>query len=348
MNSTTPYDAILLVSFGGPEKRDDVMPFLENVTRGRSVPRERLLEVAEHYYRFDGVSPINAQNRALLAALRALLDSQGPALPLYWGNRNWQPLLTETVARMADDGIRRALAFVTSAFASYSSCRQYLEDIARARAEVGARAPVIDKLRLYWDHPGFIEPMVEHTEAALAMLPDDARGEAHLAFTAHSVPRSTADTSAYVAQLEEASGLVAARLRSRHPWALAFQSRSGPPSQPWLEPDIRDHLAALRARGVTEVVLVPIGFVSDHLEVQWDLDLEAAARARELGMRLTRAATVGTHPGFVAMIRELVRERTGDAPRLALGRGGPAPDVCAPGCCLAPARPPMAPSAPRD
>lgn len=348
MDSTTPYDAILLVSFGGPEKRDDVMPFLENVTRGRSVPRERLLEVAEHYYRFDGVSPINAQNRALLAALRALLDSQGPALPLYWGNRNWQPLLTETVARMADDGIRRALAFVTSAFASYSSCRQYLEDIARARAEVGARAPVIDKLRLYWDHPGFIEPMVEHTEAALAMLPDDARGEAHLAFTAHSVPRSTADTSAYVAQLEEASGLVAARLRSRHPWALAFQSRSGPPSQPWLEPDIRDHLAALRARGVTEVVLVPIGFVSDHLEVQWDLDIEAAARARELGMRLTRAATVGTHPGFVAMIRELVRERTGDAPRLALGRGGPAPDICAPGCCLAPARPPMAPAAPRD
>lgn len=348
MDSTTPYDAILLVSFGGPEKRDDVMPFLENVTRGRSVPRERLLEVAEHYYRFDGVSPINAQNRALLAALRALLDSQGPALPLYWGNRNWQPLLTETVARMADDGIRRALAFVTSAFASYSSCRQYLEDIARARAEVGARAPVIDKLRLYWDHPGFIEPMVKHTEAALAMLPDDARGEAHLAFTAHSVPRSTADTSAYVAQLEEAGGLVAARLRSRHPWALAFQSRSGPPSQPWLEPDIRDHLAALRARGVTEVVLVPIGFVSDHLEVQWDLDIEAAARARELGMRLTRAATVGTHPGFVAMIRELVRERTGDAPRLALGRGGPAPDVCAPGCCLAPARPPMAPAAPRD
>lgn len=348
MDSTTPYDAILLVSFGGPEKRDDVMPFLENVTRGRSVPRERLLEVAEHYYRFDGVSPINAQNRALLAALRALLDSQGPALPLYWGNRNWQPLLTETVARMADDGIRRALAFVTSAFASYSSCRQYLEDIARARAEVGARAPVIDKLRLYWDHPGFIEPMVEHTEAALAMLPDDARGEAHLAFTAHSVPRSTADTSAYVAQLEEASGLVAARLRSRHPWALAFQSRSGAPSQPWLEPDIRDHLAALRARGVTEVVLVPIGFVSDHLEVQWDLDIEAAARARELGMRLTRAATVGTHPSFVAMIRELVRERTGDAPRLALGRGGPAPDVCAPGCCLAPARPPMAPAAPRD
>src|SRR5258705_819337 len=175
MGSTIPYDAILLVSFGGPENRDDVMPFLENVTRGRGVPRQRLLEVAEHYYHFDGVSPFNAQNRALLTALRALLDARGPALPLYWGNRNWRPLLTETVAPMADDGIRRALAFVTSAFASYSSCRQYLDDIARARAEVGARAPVIDKLRLYWDHPGFIEPMVEHAEAALAALPDDAR-----------------------------------------------------------------------------------------------------------------------------------------------------------------------------
>src|SRR5882724_3626068 len=300
MGSTIPYDAILLVSFGGPKNRDDVMPFLENVTRGRGVPRERLLEVAEHYYHFDGVSPLNAQNRALLTALRALLDARGPALPLYWGNRNWRPLLTETVARMADDGIRRALAFVTSAFASYSSCRQYLDDIARARAEVGARAPVIDKLRLYWDHPGFIEPMVEHAEAALAALPDDARGGAHLAFTAHSVPRVMADTSAYVAEL--------------------------------------------RAQGVTEVVLVPIGFVSDHLEVQWDLDHEAAARARELGMRLSRAATVGTHPGFVAMIRDLVLERTAGGPRLTLGRRGPAPDECSAGCCpaLAP------PAAPRD
>lgn len=336
MHSTVPYDAILLVSFGGPESRDDVMPFLENVTRGRGVPRERLLEVAEHYYHFDGVSPINAQNRALLAALRALLDARGPALPLYWGNRNWRPFLTDTVARMANDGIRRALAFVTSAFASHSSCRQYLDDIARARAEVDAGAPVIDKLRLYWDHPGFIEPMVEHTEAALAALPAAARAGAHLAFTAHSVPRTMADGSAYVAQLEEASGLVVARLRTRHPWTLAFQSRSGPSSQPWLEPDIRDHLAALRARGVTDVVLVPIGFVSDHLEVRWDLDAEAAARAHELGLRLTRAATVGAHPGFVAMIRDLVLERTGDAPRLSLGRGGPAPDACAPGCCPPP------------
>ena len=339
MPVTVPYDAILLVSFGGPETRDDVMPFLKNVTHGRGVPPERLLEVAEHYYHFDGVSPINAQNRALLTALRALLDARGPALPLYWGNRNWQPLLTDTVARMADDGIRRALAFVTSAFASYSSCRQYLDDIARARAEVGARAPVIDKLRLYWDHPGFIEPMAEHTEAALAALPAEARAGAHLAFTAHSVPRAMADGSAYVAQLEEASGLVAGRLRSRHLWTLAFQSRSGSPSQPWLEPDIRDHLATLRAQGVNDVVLVPIGFVSDHLEIRWDLDTEAAARARELGLRLARAATVGTHPRFVAMIRELVLERTEAAPRLSLARGGPAPDTCVPGCCPPPARP---------
>jgi ferrochelatase len=339
MHSTAPYDAILLVSFGGPEARDDVMPFLDNVTRGRGVPRERLLEVAEHYYHFDGVSPINAQNRALLTALRALLDARGPALPLYWGNRNWRPFLTDTVGRMAEDGVRHALAFVTSAFASYSSCRQYLDDIARARAEVGARAPVIDKLRLYWDHPGFIEPLAEHSEAALAALPAGARADAHLVFTAHSVPRAMADGSAYVAQLEEASGLVVARLRSRHLWTLAFQSRSGPASQPWLEPDIRDHLTALRAQGVTDVVLVPIGFVSDHLEVRWDLDTEAAARARELGLRLTRAATVGTHPRFVAMIRDLVLERTEGGPRLALGRGGPAPDLCAAGCCPPSPRP---------
>jgi len=343
MHFTAPYDGILLVSFGGPEARDDVMPFLENVTRGRGVPRERLLEVAEHYYHFDGVSPINAQNRALLTALRALLDVRGPALPLYWGNRNWRPFLTDTVARMAEDGVRRALAFVTSAFASHSSCRQYLDDIARARAEVGARAPVIDKLRLYWDHPGFIEPLVEHTEAALAALPAEAQAGAHLVFTAHSVPRAMADGSAYVAQLEEASGLVAGRLPSRHLWTLAFQSRSGPPSQPWLEPDIRDHLAALRARGVTDVVLVPIGFVSDHLEVRWDLDAAAAARARELGVRLARAATVGTHPRFVAMIRDLVLERTEGGPRLALGHGGPATDICAPGCCPPAPHPPTPP-----
>jgi protoporphyrin/coproporphyrin ferrochelatase len=332
------YDALLLVSFGGPEGRDEVMPFLENVTRGRPVPRERLLEVAAHYEHFGGVSPINAQNRALLAALRVELGAHGPALACYWGNRNWTPFLADTLREMARDGVRRALAFVTSAFASYSSCRQYLEDIARARAAVAANAPVVDKLRLFWNHPGFIGPLVERVEAALAALPAATRSSAHLAFTAHSVPRAMAAGSAYEAQLGAACGLVAAGLAARHPWRLVYQSRSGPPSVPWLEPDIGAHLAELRAAGITDVVVIPIGFVSDHLEVKWDLDVEAAARARDLGLRLVRAGTVGTHPRFVAMIRELVLERTAGAPRRALGPEGPAPDDCPPDCCPPPGR----------
>jgi protoporphyrin/coproporphyrin ferrochelatase len=334
-----PYDALVVVSFGGPEGRDDVMPFLENVTRGRAVPRERLLEVAEHYFRFGGVSPINAQNRALLDALRAELGARGPALPIYWGNRNWHPFLAETLRRMAADGVRRALAFVTSAFASYSSCRQYLEDIARARAEVGAETPVVDKLRLFWNHPGFIEPMVERVEAALDTLPAASRAGAHLAFTAHSIPLAMAETSAYQAQLEAACALVAERLATPRPWRLVYQSRSGPPTVPWLGPDIGEHLAALRAESATDVVVAPIGFVSDHLEVRWDLDREAAARARDLGLGFVRAETVGLHPRFVAMIRELVLERTVGAPRRALGAHGPAPDNCPAECCPAPARP---------
>jgi protoporphyrin/coproporphyrin ferrochelatase len=334
-----PYDALVVVSFGGPEGRDDVMPFLENVTRGRAVPRERLLEVAEHYFRFGGVSPINAQNRALLDALRAELGARGPALPIYWGNRNWHPFLAETLRRMAADGVRRALAFVTSAFASYSSCRQYLEDIARARAEVGPEAPEVDKLRLFWNHPGFIEPMVERVETALDAFPPVSRAGAHLAFTAHSVPLVVAEMSAYQAQLEAACALVAERLATRRPWRLVYQSRSGPPTAPWLGPDIGEHLAALRAEGATDVVVAPIGFVSDHLEVRWDLDREAAARARDLGLGFVRAETVGLHPRFVAMIRELVLERTVGAPRRALGAHGPAPDNCPAECCPAPARP---------
>jgi protoporphyrin/coproporphyrin ferrochelatase len=339
MERTSAYDALIVVSFGGPEGRDDVMPFLENVARGRAVPRERLLEVAEHYFHFGGVSPINAQNRALLDALRAELGARGPALPIYWGNRNWHPFLAETLRRMAADGVRRALAFVTSAFASYSSCRQYLEDIARARAELGPAAPVVDKLRLFWNHPGFIEPMVERVETALDALPADSRAGAHLAFTAHSIPLAMAETSAYQAQLAAACALVGERLARRRPWRLVYQSRSGPPAVPWLGPDIGEHLAALHAEGATDVVVAPIGFVSDHLEVRWDLDTEAAARARDLGLRFVRAETVGLHPRFVAMIRELVLERTAGAPRRALGADGSAPDDCAPDCCPAPARP---------
>jgi ferrochelatase len=334
------YEAIVVISFGGPEGPADVMPFLENVTRGRAVPRERLLEVAAHYEHFGGVSPLNAQTRALVEALRAELAAHGPALPVYWGNRNWRPLLADTLGQMAADGVGRALAFVTSAFASYSSCRQYLEDIARARAEVGVRAPVVDKLRLFWNHPGFIEPMAERVEAALAALPAPARADAHVAFTAHSVPLAMAQTSAYERQLGAACGLVAERLSSPHAWRLVYQSRSGPPGVPWLGPDILEHVAAIKAAGVADVVVAPIGFVSDHLEVRWDLDVEAAARARELGLGFMRAQTVGVHPRFVGMIRELILERTADAPRRALGAEGPAPDDCAPGCCPAPsARP---------
>lgn len=327
------YDALLLVSFGGPDRPEDVLPFLENVTRGRDVPRARLLEVAEHYHHFGGASPINAQNRQLLEAIRAELAAQGPALPVYWGNRNWHPLLEETVRHMAADGIRRALAFVTSGFASYSSCRQYRGDIEHAIAAVGPGAPRIDKLRLFYNHPHFIEAVVHHTRTALTALPTDRRRAAHLAFTAHSIPRLMAEASDYEVQLLDAAALVVDALGRHHPWRLVYQSRSGPPAVPWLEPDIGDHLEALSRGGATDVVVVPIGFVSDHMEVKYDLDTEAAARARALGLRLVRAETPGTHPAFVRMVRELILERTAGAPPRALGDRGPAPDTCLPGCC---------------
>jgi len=309
------YDAFLLVSFGGPEGPDDVMPFLRNVTRGRAVPEERLADVAEHYYTFGGVSPINQQCRDLLTAVRADFAASGLALPVYWGNRNWSPYLADTVRAMAADGVRRAAAFVTSAYSSYSSCRQYLDDIERARAAAGPDAPVIDKLRRFFNHPGFIEPFAEHARAALATLPGDVREDAHLVFTAHSIPVAMAEASGpsggrrYVAELTEASRLITERLGGTHPWTLAYQSRSGPPSQPWLEPDVRDHLAELAKSGTRAVVVIPVGFVSDHMEVRHDLDLEAARTADDLGLAFARAATPGTHPRFASMIIELVRER---------------------------------------
>jgi ferrochelatase len=337
--SSPSYDGVLLVSFGGPEGPDDVLPFLDNVTRGRNIPRARLLEVAEHYHHFGGVSPINAQNRRLLEAIQAELAAHGPALPVYWGNRNWDPLLEDTVRQMARDGIRRALAFVTSGFGSYSACRQYREDIERAVAAAGPGAPRVDKLRLFYNHPGFVEATVDHTRTALTHLPVDRRATAHLAFTAHSVPRSMAESSDYEAQLLDAAGLVVERLGDRHPWRLVYQSRSGPPSVPWLEPDVGDHVEQLSREGVTDVVAIPIGFVSDHMEVKYDLDTEVAARAAALGLRFVRAATVGTHPAFVRMIRELILERTTGAPPRALGPRGPAPDLCPPGCCQARPRP---------
>jgi ferrochelatase len=329
------YDALLVVSFGGPEGPDDVMPFLENVLRGRSVPPERVREVAAHYEHFGGVSPLNAHCRALVAALCDELRGHGHRLGVYWGNRHWHPMLAETLPRMADDGVRRALAFVTSPYASRSGCRDYLDAIARARAEVGPRAPEVDKLRLFYNHPGFVEPLVESAAAALEKIPEPRRAAARLVFTAHGIPRALAAACDYEAQLRETAALVAFPL-GRPQWSLAFQSRSGPPSQPWLDPDIVDHLRALAAEGVKDVVVAPIGFTSDHIEVLYDLDLDAKSRAIELGLNMVRAATVGTHPRFVRMVRELVEERLSDAPvRLYLGTRGPAPDVCPPGCCPA-------------
>jgi ferrochelatase len=330
------YDAILLVSFGGPEAPDDVMPFLQNVVRGRNVPPERLREVAKSYERLGGRSPLPEQCRELQRAIAAELARHGQALPVYWGNRNWHPFLADTLRRMRDDGVARALAFVTSAYASYSGCRQYLEDIARARAEVGDRAPVVDKLRGFHNHPGFVEPLADRVRAALEQVLEPRRSEARLVFTAHSLPLSLARAARYEAELLDTAALVAERA-GRAEYALVYQSRSGPPSQPWLEPDVGDHLRALAQEGVRDVVLAPIGFLSDHVEVAFDLDVAARARAEELGIRLVRAATVGTDPRFVAMIRELVRERTEGLPRRALGARGPAPDVCPEGCCL-PAR----------
>jgi protoporphyrin/coproporphyrin ferrochelatase len=333
------YDAFLLVSFGGPEGPDDVMPFLRNVTRGRGVPEERLAAVAEHYYEFGGVSPINQQCRDLLAAVRADFAAGGLSLPVYWGNRNWSPYLADTVRAMAADGVRRAVAFVTSAYSSYSSCRQYLDDIERARAAVGPAAPRIDKIRRFFNHPGFIEPFADRTRAALASLPGDVREHAHLVFTAHSIPVAMAEASGpsggrYVAELTEAAGLIAERVGGAHPWTLAYQSRSGPPSQPWLEPDVRDHLAELAKSGTLAVVVIPVGFVTDHMEVRHDLDLEAAAAADVMGLAFARAATPGTDPRFAAMITALVRERLapGAAPA-ALGTLGAPSDTCPSECC---------------
>jgi ferrochelatase len=354
------YDAFLLVSFGGPEGPADVLPFLENVTRGRGVPRERLAEVAHHYDRFGGVSPLNQQCRDLLAAIGKDFAASGLDLPVYWGNRNWHPYLADTVAAMAADGVGHALALVTSGYGSYSSCRQYLDDLEAARAQAGPGAPRIDKIRHYFNHPGFIEPFTEATLAALGSLPPAAQPGAHLVFTAHSVPEVMAaasgpDGGLYPAQLAEAARLVAAAVAGAgggdRPWRLVYQSRSGPPSVPWLGPDVCDLLAELAGAGAPGAVLVPVGFVSDHLEVVYDLDVEAAGAAAALGLPLARAATPGTHPRFVSMITELVRERTGQpaagqalpgnsgqpVPRPALGGLGPGPDACPRGCCV-PAR----------
>ena len=337
-----PYDALLIVSFGGPEGMNDVLPFLENVLRGRNVPPERMRAVAHHYELFGGVSPINAQNRRLIAALEKELAQNGPHLPIYWGNRNWHPMLADTLKEMAQDGVRSALAFFTSAYSSYSGCRQYREDIERAREGIGPDAPRVEKLRAYYNHPGFVGPNVLNVQAALETIPSKRRGRAQLAFTAHSIPLSMAAGCDYEAQLLETCRLVAEGLGQER-WRLVFQSRSGPPSQPWLGPDILDHLRELKEAGTEDVVVAPVGFISDHMEVLYDLDTEARALCQNLGLNMVRAATVGAHEEFVKMIRELVLERLSpDAPRRYLGTRGPSHDVCLADCCLAGARPAVA------
>ncbi len=309
------------------------MPFLENVLRGRNVPPERMRAVAHHYELFGGISPINEQNRKLIAALQDELEANGPHLPVYWGNRNWHPMLADTLRQMRDDGVRRALAFFTSAYSSYSGCRQYLENIEQARAAVGHDAPRIEKLRAYYNHPGFVGPNTENLRAALNQIPEERRARAEVAFTAHSIPMAMAGNCAYEAQLLETCRLVAEGA-GHAKWRLVFQSRSGPPTQAWLEPDICEYLSELKEAGATDVVIAPAGFVSDHMEVLYDLDTEARQRCDQLGLNMIRASTVGTHPAFVRMIRELMLERINpQTERRFLGTRGPAHDVCPVDCC---------------
>jgi protoporphyrin/coproporphyrin ferrochelatase len=326
------YDALLLVSFGGPEGMDEVIPFLENVLRGRNVPRERMLQVSRHYELFGGVSPINQQNRELLGALQTELDRNGPKLPIYWGNRNWHPLLPDTLKQMAADGIQKALAFVTSAYSSYSSCRQYLQNIADAQAAVGPTAPRVEKLRAFYNHPLFIEANIDQIRVALSSLKDSA--SAHLVFTAHSIPESMAVNSEYVAQLSETGSLIAQALNVEN-WKLVYQSRSGSPAQPWLGPDVSDYLKSLRLAGATNAVVAPIGFVSDHMEVVYDLDVVAQKVADEVGLNMVRARTAGTHRAFVKMIRELILERIDNTPPRFAGSRGASHNTCLPDCCVA-------------
>ncbi len=328
------YDALLIVTFGGPESMPDVLPFLENVLRGKNVPKERMLEVSHHYELFNGRSPINEHNEELKSALEASMREAEPRLPIYIGNRNWHPLLPDTLRQMKNDGVRNALAFVVSGYSCYSGCRQYREDIARAQESVGEGAPSIDKIRVFYNHPLFIKANAENLQKTLLQIPEEYRAETPVLFTAHSIPSAMAEKCRYESQLEEASRLTAEAIGHR-PWKLVYQSRSGPPHQPWLEPDVCDAIRAYADQGFQYVACLPIGFTSDHMEVLFDLDIEAMECARELNIQFLRASTAGHHPLFVEMVHDLVRERMESrSERPAVGLFPASHDVCPVDCCL--------------
>ena len=336
------FDALLLLSFGGPEGPDQVMPFLENVTRGRGIPRERLESVAEHYLHFGGVSPINGINRALIAEIEAELARRGRRIPVYFGNRNWEPYVEDTVTQMRDKGIERAAVFTTSAWGGYSGCTQYQEDIARGRAAAGAGAPELVKLRQYFDHPLLVEMFADAIRDAAATLPAELRDEARLVFTAHSIPLRAADRCGpdlYERQVGYTCRLVAAAagyLDYDHVW----QSRSGPPQVPWLEPDVGDHLEGLQRAGTSAVIVCPVGFVADHIEVVWDLDNELAEQAAQAGIAFARASTPNAQTRFAQLAIDLLDEMRTDAPAARVTGPQPVPGygcsvngaVCTPDC----------------
>ncbi len=333
------YDAILLASFGGPEGQDDVIPFLRNVTRGRGIPDERLEEVAHHYRHFGGVSPINQQNRELKAALEARLAERGIDLPVIWGNRNWDPYMADAFREASQRGYTKLIAVGTSAYSSFSSCRQYREDYAIALDDTGLEGELqIDKVRQFFDHPGFVQPFTDSLREALGAFEGET---VRVLFSTHSIPstdaeRSGPDGHAYEQQHLAVAARIMADLGSSLGWQLVYQSRSGPPTQPWLEPDVNEVIASLPEQGVTAVAVVPLGFVSDHMEVLWDLDTEAAETADEAGLRYIRTATPGTHPAYVDALIDLVLERRNGVPveeRPAVTDLGPWYDVCRPDCC---------------
>ena len=337
-----PFDALLVVSFGGPNGPDDVMPFLENVLRGKNVPRERMLEVSEHYQHFGGKSPINDQNLALIEAIKADLAANGIDLPVYWGNRNWHPMFADTLEQMKKDGIKKSLAFFTSMFSCYSGCRQYRENIIEAQEQVGPDAPEVHKLRMAFNHPLYIGASADRVQKALDQIPESRRSAARVVFTAHSIPLSMAENCKYETQLNEASRLIMEAI-GENPWDLVYQSRSGPPQQPWLDPDICDHIQALHdAGGIEDMVIMPVGFVSDHMEVMFDLDTEAMDLCKELSINMVRAGSVGVHPQFVSLVSQLILERTTGAEKQAIGNMPANWDVCPKDCCTyTPRRPKM-------